>query len=291
MSRIRALPIVAILVLLLSFGCAKITPSEPEKIEYHIGFGGLDMALLKNHPPEEVGAASQFIIGFELRNKGPYPIRDGTIVISGFNPDYIVLDNYQALFSLEGRSLAYPEGDYRIINFKARNIAVPKGSDEYPAAFTARAYYDYQTEATANVCINPDIYSYVKTKEVGCEVREVTLPKGQGAPVAVTRIEEMISSLADEPYIFIEFKIHIANKAKGEVLGNVKVDEVRLVDKKLKCYPETLELKDMEEKAIRCQITLDKTKGAYLTPLTTRLSYSYTQKIDKKFKIIAFTLK
>ena len=124
-------------------------------------------AKINDLPPDEIWENSDFIIGLELKNKGPFSITEGLILVSGFDPEYITIEENRIQFELQGKSPAYPEGDYKVINIKAKNIYFPQGHDEHPAPFTIKAFYDYQTEATVNVCIDPDIYtpSYLKTTE------------------------------------------------------------------------------------------------------------------------------
>jgi len=280
-----------ILLILFVVGCKNNNDIQlPDVVDYHSGTQGLSMKFLENLPPDEVWEDSEFTISLELQNKGPTTIENGFIVIGGFDPSYIELGQDQIDFELQARSPSYPEGDYKIVHLKAKNINLPKGTEEYPAAFTARAYYDYKTEATINVCINPNIYDYEGTDETGCEVKPIELAKGQGAPIAVIKVEERISPLTNTEGIEIEFKIYIENKADGEVIENIKIDEVILTDKKLKCN--LLELKiDPEDKenSFSCKTTLENTKSAYISPLIIKLSYKYSQKLDKSFKIVALT--
>jgi len=277
------------ILLLFVLGCSQRGGGNiPDVVEYHKGTDGLSIEFVENLPPAEVWRSSDFTIGFKLRNKGPYSISDGVLSITGLNPEYITLEEDQLLFDLEARSAAYPEGDYKIVDFKAQNINFPPGSDTYNAAFTAKASYDYETEAIANVCINPHIYSYVNP-EPGCEVQPVTLSGGQGGPIAVTKVEERVSPAIALDEIDVEFKIFIANKGKGKSIEKTSIEEVTLSNKRIACNLREIELKDKEEKSILCKTTIDKAKGAYIAPLTVRLSYFYTQKLDKSFKIIAFT--
>ena len=287
----KILLLIILAMLLFSVGCGRLrtSPGEVEKLELHKGFEGLEINFVENHPPDEIGKDSKFTISLELRNKGPYSITDGTVVLSGFDPNYLIVEENRKGFDLEGKSIDFPEGDYERLDFSAQNIGFPEGSTEYPAALRARAYYDYGTEASAEVCINPDVYGYVKTEEVGCEVKEVKLSGGQGAPVAVTRVEEIISTTDIGTVLDVEFRVYISNKAKGEVLGDVNVDEVLLSNKRIKCEPEQIKLKEKEEKSTVCKTTVEKAAGAYLAPLITHLSYTYTQKTDKKFRIVSLT--
>lgn len=281
-----------IIILLLIAGCGgfkKDTPSlEPEVIEYHKGTDGLVMEFLQNSPPDEIWKGSEFAIGIELKNKGTYPIESGSIILSGFVPEYINIAPLEKTIDLQAKGPGYPEGDYTVINFKARNFGLAKASKEYTDSIIARAYYDYQTDATADVCINPRLYSYVKTKETICEVKEITLSGGQGAPVAVKSIKELISQSGDG--LEVEFRIDIENVGPGEVLGEVELESVKLSKRSLNCLPRLLDIKK-KEKTIYCKTKIGKDQGAYIAPLSISLSYTYTSQINKKIKIITLNTK
>lgn len=277
-----------LVVLVLLIGCGQQQGlKEPTKIESHTGTEGLVMNLLKSYPPDEISKGSEFLIGLEIMNKGAYKIEDGSIIMGGYNPDYIYLENRQALFNLEGKSIEHPEGDYGILYFKVKDIGIPEGHLEYPVAFTIQAFYDYKTEATADVCINPNIYEYAKTEEKGCEIKEIKLTDGQGAPVEVTKIEETISAQAIESDLEVQFKIYIANKGNGKVIEKVHVDEVILSNRRMSCSPDAIEFEQGEEKAFLCKMMIERTSSPYSAPLIMRLSYEYTQRLDKNIKVVS----
>lgn len=271
-------------ILLVSAGCASLRQGTTVKeTDYHTGTDGLVMNIIKNLPPDNVWRGNEFVIGLELRNKGAYDIKDGIVRISGFDPRYITpAEDEQVIESLAGKGHGYPEGDYMVMNFHAKNIDIPGGAAEYPAAFTAKAEYDYRTEASAVVCINPNAFNIVKTKDV-CEVKAVSFSSGQGAPVAITQIEESITPLDRD--LRVEFIIYIANKGKGKVLGNVNIDSVKLSEKNAECNVNAFELRGSEENRVYCSVIVEKGIGARNVPLSAKLSYRYESELDKKIKI------
>ncbi|MBR9691852.1 hypothetical protein GOV06_03615, partial [Candidatus Woesearchaeota archaeon] len=173
--------------ILAGFGCQRGAPGfEPELVEYHKGYGGLEINIVKGLPPDEVIEKGEFVVGLELKNKGAYDIEGGKIIVYGFEDGYVSLDKFQVNVDIDGKKPGFPEGGFEIVNFNGINHAIPGSADIFLSPFTVRAYYRYQTEAGAEVCINPNIYSYVKTKEIVCEPGAVELSGGQGAPVAIT---------------------------------------------------------------------------------------------------------
>ena len=279
---------ILLILVLISLGCKRFTTpdiEEPEVIEYHKGTQGLEMSLIKNLPPGEIIEGGEFVIGLELRNKGAYDIKDGRISIYGFEDGYVAIFQPDMYFNIEGKKPGFPEGGYEILNFEAKNIAIPEIAEKYSAPFTISAYYNYQTEAGIEVCINPNLYSYIRTKETVCEPETITTSGGQGAPVAVTKVEEQFSPLGGS--IKVNFVIHFADKGDGKVVGGVRINEVRLSNVPISCETDYIELKGKEEKYILCTTETLPSAGSYIAPLSIKLSYDYTSKIDKTLNVRA----
>jgi len=280
------LAIAVLVVVLISAGCGMRREPVVGEIVYHEGTEGLDVNLIKNLPPDKVWKGNEFIIGLELRNKGAYNIEDGIVKISGFDPRYIEPDEEEQVIEfLAGKSPGYPEGDYMVMNFNEKNIDIPKGAGEYEAAFTVNAEYDYKTEVSTVVCVSPKIFSIVKTRDV-CEVKAVSMPRGQGAPVAITQIEESITPLDRD--LRVEFIFYVANKGDGEVKGNIDIDSVKLSEQPIECDVKQFDLKGRDEKKIHCSVIVDRGISARKVPLRAEFSYRYKLTLDKKIKVLGF---
>ncbi|MBR9691739.1 hypothetical protein GOV06_03040, partial [Candidatus Woesearchaeota archaeon] len=107
----------------------------------------------------------------------------------------------------------------------------------------------------------------------------------QGAPVAITRIEESVVPFGNRAKI--NFIIYFENKGDGEVIEGVWVDDVRLANVPISCVrtDRPIKLEKNEEKSISCQTETSVTVGSYLSSLSIRLIYDYTSKVDKTIKI------
>ena len=287
MRKKRILLILLILVF-ASSGCKRGGDGiSPEVIEYHEGTEGLEMKFVKNLPPDEILEGSEFIIGLELRNKGASDIESGSMSIYGFESGYVSIEQPEIEFDIEGRKPGFPEGGYEIINFQAKNIEIPEIVSLYQTPFTVRSFYRYYTEAGAEVCINPNIYSYMETTDIICKPGEVKLSGGQGAPIEVTKIQETFAPYGNK--IRVNFIIHFKNKGDGEVVEGVYIEDVRLADESITCSTDFIELEGKEEKSIVCSTETLRSKGAYLTSILINLGYDYTSKIDKTLKIRSLT--
>jgi hypothetical protein len=281
--------LIGIVVVLLVFcsGCDLIrreeVKTEPKAVEYHKGTEGLVLSLLEGYPPEKIWKESGFLVGIELRNKGSYDIEDAMIKLHGFNPRYVVpSEDEKNIGILHGRSAGYPEGDYAVVEFEETNIAAPPGKEAL--SFTVSAEYNYKTEASAVVCISPEVNPIVKTKEKVCEIKEISLSGGQGGPVAVTAINEIPGYKSGR--LNLKFVIDIENKGNGEVLGDIMVEEVKLSNQNIQCDQNILKL-EKKKARIKCEIDLDKPAGPYESVLLTKLSYKYKTKIDEKIEVIS----
>lgn len=282
--------LIGIIVLIVVSGCAIVGPRrpgelEPEVVEYHKGKEGLVLSLVKGRPPEEIWPGSDFIIEVELRNKGAYDIESGIVKIHGFNPRYVLpSEDEKRIRQLKGKGFGYPEGDYATVQFEESNILAPPGKE--PLSFTISAEYDYATEASAEICISPELTPIVRTKETICEVKEINLRGGQGAPVAITTINEIPSYKGTN--LNLNFILDIENIGKGEVLGDITLENVRVGGQILTCDKTDFRLKeDTKSVRIKCELSIFRPTGPYTSVITAKLSYRYKTKLDSKIKVIS----
>ena len=277
-----------IVILLICSGCELVGPkrpgdTEPRVVDYHKGTDGLVLELREGRPPKKIWPESEFIIEVILRNRGAYDVNNGIVKIHGFNPRYVVpSESEDRIDTVHGRSPGYPEGDLSIIQFDETNILAPPGNEAL--SFTVSAEYDYATELGEEVCVNPELNPIVKTKETICEVKEISL-SGQGAPVVITKINELPSFKSGK--LNLKFIFDIENKGKGEVLGDITLTEVNLGGRPLSCDQSTFKLdENTKTERIKCEVDIDRPTGPYLSFILAKLSYKYKTKIDDKIEII-----
>ena len=286
--KVKLIFIIGLFVLvLLSFGCKKQDGLGIEVLEYNTGTNGLEITAIKNLPPEEIWKGNTFVVGIEIRNSGAFDIEDGKLAISGFDPEYISIQEPQTSFSLKGKQPGYPEGDVEILNFQVQNTEIREGSEELVSSFTVNAQYHYETEASTQVCIDPDIYNTLKIKT--CEIGTITLKGGQGAPVAITSIDETMSPAGLDYEVF--FLIHASNKGNGNVMNKkIKVKEARLSNQMISCVDE-IDFDNKGDNLIQCSANLTDLRGAYLAPFSITLEYDYETSVDKRFKVVDLIVK
>ncbi len=207
-----------LILLFIISGCGKEDTQKAVE-ELRIGTEGVSVTFLPNNPPSIVYADQQkFDVVLEINNKGAYPqVEDpinslGKVFLGGYDSNILTVSpNSFELnpIELQGKSMVNLKGGSTLITFKDVGIN-DLNVEKYEPTFLAVACYNYYTVAAPNVCIDPDPYSTISQKKV-CQVQNIALTS-QGAPIAVTKIEE--EAFADKT----QFKITIKNVGLGDVL-------------------------------------------------------------------------
>ncbi len=202
-------------------------------------------------------------------------------------------------YLLEGDTYEYPGGEIAYMNFDGEIVNWPPGLDYSRQTFMITNCNLYATYAAPIVCIDPAPYS--QGKKV-CTPRSYTGTKGQGAPVAVTHIEQ-----ENTPRQAI-FTIHVKNVGRGQVydFGNLEkcspyypgrvtnedlnviyIGDIRVSGdlQRLKCTPyDFVRLNPQTgEGIITCsyEIPFSGLKSAYQAPLVVELWYGYSTTMEK----------
>lgn len=270
-------------IMLIISGCGNEGISDPVAVEYHTGTQGIELSTLSDLPPSTVFEKSEFVVGVQLKNLGASDVTDGVVVITGLDPKYTSIENEQDYFEAKGKSPSFPEGGLDIKYFKLKNIWFPVGKEQQKIPFTVIADYGYKTEAKAEVCINPDLYNYMKSQERLCEVKDVSLSGGQGAPLAVTLVQPSISlSAANLGQLEGRFGINIQNKGNGEVIGDLSIIDAKLGNNEMVCTNVRKEGEENKKWYVSCSIELSSKGESYTSPVTLIFSYRYRTRVNKE---------
>jgi hypothetical protein len=205
-------------------------------------------------------------------------------------------------FTLLGDRPNYPGGEMDIKPFNAKIKTWPQGLTQTDQTFMFTSCYVYTTYADPQVCIDP--YPESSERKV-CKPKKISYPSGQGAPVAITSIEQTNTPRA------IIFTITIQNKGKGLIyhpmslhkcdplnanrvtqadLNFVFVGDIRLANeyKQFRCQPESRMIR-LDEKGVgifTCEAPIEyNVKTAYQSPLVVSLWYGYSETITKKIML------
>lgn len=290
-------------------GCGRFSSSDKGYIsdaKVNTGTSGLEMEFIKQSPPDEVFENQIFMAEVLLQNKGASDIKNGKLLI-GMEKDYMELlydrQGFESIdFELEGKSIKNPVGEEKVEGFKIKAKKIDPQTEQHDSTIYVTSCYKYETKASETVCIDVDIHNLVLL-EKPCEVKDISL-SSQGAPVAITKIEEKMSPSENGDIILPRFTIYLENKGDGEVIdknsidkfcssGPVKSEDINKISIEaylsgvpLECKFYELKLKDKEDKVI-CSLKegIKDDEPAFTTILTIKLSYGYTQTISKEIEI------
>ncbi len=325
--------IIGILSLMLLAGCeggflkGRKGNAPITDVDIREGFDGLSMQFLQNAPPDNVFTETGFPIAIDLKNNGASDIKDTKgILVIGLETNYAELvkevDKNGIRFGLNGKSIYNPVGDKDVIEIDARAKRIGEQSETFTSRVSATACYPYKTIFGTSVCVDTDVYGAIKGLKA-CTVKDLEFDKGQGAPVAVTKVEARMLAGIDKNIVKPHFIIHIENKGNGQVIdpqegiisractkepleyknfNSIQI-KVSLSGKDLNCRIGESESEDGEggtaagpttiirlrEKKdfVRCTLEegIDRGRDAYVTPLKVELDYGYTFTISKNVVI------
>ncbi len=323
MINLKKLIVFALLILLVVFsGCKGKKDVKKSIEEIRTGTDGIVITFLPLNPPDTVHIdqnTNKFDIVLELQNKGVYPPGDsptgpnGKTFIGGHDAKIVNIKpkdtNDLATKALQGKSLINLNGGSDLITFTAEVNLANLNVEKYPVTLLATACYEYETIAGPTVCIDPNPYSTIQEKKI-CQVQDIAL-SSQGAPVAVTKVEE--EAFAEKT----QFKITIKNVGLGDVIkyeaaeggekcnplvgdkkltrddvDKVLLSEVKIADYQLQCKPFAESTGPIQgtsgsvrlingEGSIVCDFTKQAyqnyrdSKTSFTTPLTIHLKYFY----------------
>ena len=320
----KVLLLVFLLVIII-VGCKPKSPRERAEDEYRTGTQGLVLSFMPNAPREKIrvqgDSPEELLVILKIENKGTFPDPDdedlfaGSVWLSGFDPNILIFTNNEINLragehSIGGKTAYNPSGSLDLLEFEAKIDGNQIKIDKYTPTLLATTCYKYFTTANPTVCIDKNPFD--EQKKV-CRVGDVNL-ENQGAPIAVTKIEEEVLGNS------IQFKIIIKNVGNGDVIdaggighkicspyGSEKV-KLKNLDKvllggvsisstMLNCEKSLVRGVNNEKKYIRlvngegffiCSLpksAID-VKSAFTTPLNIALGYYYRNTITKPLEII-----
>lgn len=334
-------PITALLILLvLTAGCNSLGVGKKTPIstipEIYTGIDGIDVGFSPESVPKSISAGSATNVVLLVANKGAVatPATPSTIItvkdtrgaftlLSAKGTDKFDFSNQLitgkgAFGGKESSPAATGDLEGIVLSIKAKDfLKNEKGEiveNSINTGLLATVCYDYGTKLTANVCVDAAPYSFQKQRKPCDYTVPLVYTKGQGAPVAITRVETLDPDKS-ESYVKPRFKIFIANVGTGIIINKdklnlfcaapdsskdgskpatdntpriniVHIEKVKLNDKDLKCsynnkdgVPNEVLSGIASKDYILCNYDgtdyLDGS-GTFATPLTVELSYGYT---------------
>ncbi len=283
---------VVVMVALTFYGCSGTgTSTGTTDQNFHVGTTGLSINFMPNSPPPEIYDGKTFPFILEIYNKGvtdtnPY------LTLTGFDPNIVKIGWSSTQPGLiTGKSYLNPVGGYAVIEDKV-TATLPDGVDTFTTPVIVIGCYEYATEGVASVCMDPNPSN---NDDDVCTARLVSLSGGQGAPVAITKIDV-------RPSMGITyFIITISNLDKsGEVISAgkvstcteqltyqdmdiVEVTSAKVGTQSMTCEPSTIKLINGVG-TTSCEIATV-TDTAYTTTLLLNLKYGFKTSLTKSLNI------
>jgi len=281
----------------------------PFTMQAHQGNFGLIMRFAKDNPPNRIyytGQGTPLDVIIELRNQGAHRIEEGYLYLTGYDKNIIQQyritpsgKTYPISFDLEQVTNFNPEGGYETIEFENTINNWPEGADSYKPIFRASACYRYETVANPVICVDPHPFSSL-SEDKPCRVRNSYDFSGQGAPIAVTRIEQdgteeylhlriQVQNMQLRGVVYDEDKYDPYPESEGSCPFSLEYKNINKVDydepyfsgtsedkpRFIECKPDS-PVRLVDNKAIIfCKFAMPETDEIYQTPLNIKLHYGY----------------
>ncbi|MBD3164926.1 hypothetical protein GF323_07040 [Candidatus Woesearchaeota archaeon] len=299
--------------LLIIASCSPRADNTEEKLQ--AGTAGLELEFIKQGIPKQITEQNQLYGMIELRNKGYYDINDALLVLS-LEKDLLEIDSWDmpetfrknsdntVSFSLKGKSLSNSNGEKQVVTAVINSREIDETRNKIESIISAAACYPYSTVFSGTICIDTDPNN-LRIAEKTCETRDI-LASSQGAPVAITRIEQKVLPGSSSSNIRLQFTVYAENKGRGIIIDPYRYKEICLgknirkqdynslimesfefsgymyeygEDYEIDCIPNPMkETKDSYY--TKCTLkeisSIPKSRLTFETPLVIQLSYGYS---------------
>lgn len=220
-----------------------------------------------------------------------------SLYAGAYDKNFVNLAHGQDFF-LIGDTHLFPGGEQDYRTFMARINSWPQFMEQTEQIFMITSCYAYSSYANPMVCVDP--FPESSDRKV-CVPKSQNLAGGQGAPVAITRIDQINTPRS------ILFTIHVENKGKGKVfspmslhkcdplvadrvtakdINNIYLGYVGLAGSKRQLHCQGNGYIRLDEKgrgSIVCEYPIEYIdRSAYPSPLMIALWYGYSETITTK---------
>ncbi|MBW2997963.1 hypothetical protein KY321_00350 [Candidatus Woesearchaeota archaeon] len=294
------------IVLLMLVSCNKPGTSY----DYKSGIEGIEVSFSEG-VYDSLYEKEEFIINLNIENKGAYSTSNAYFSVF---TERDVIDNKEDYFTikeLEGRSLLRDYGDleYKEIKTNIKEVFIAEKID---SKVRIDYCYPYETFLSTEVCVDSDPRNEFEQNIKGCSVGAKSLSRGQGGPVAVTKIEPVFTPSGEG--VIPKIKIIVENLGDGIVVdktnyggackavsydrknyGIINVDEIYLGSDKLNCNKNKLvvekisrgnEFYESDRAVMVCTGSLIKRQEMYNTALRVGIQYGYKDFVEQDITIL-----
>src|SRR3989338_2685676 len=229
------IPSILIFSLLFLSSCGE---EQGNGLDYNFKQGIAEMQLhfLPSAPPEKLYPDSDFKIIVEVDNQMGYDVEEGRIWLTGLVNDYFEVHPLERTFQeiltddtiLHGKSLTTPAGEKVYAEFKGHAHKLFLNAEEFTGTYFLKAHYRSRMEFLDTFCVNTHLYAVY---DPNCVVEQRKTYSGQGAPITVGEVEEVLTPGAEGQ---VEFRLQLRNQGKGRV-ERIDVAQAKLGGEQIEC--------------------------------------------------------
>lgn len=274
-----------VLAFLFLLGCGSDIGDRAPNYNFKQGINEVGISFLDNAPPERIYPTTPFKIIVKLDNRAAYDATAGTVRIVGLDKQFFRIDQQEQLFeTLEGRGALAPSGGKQFIEFDAAAGELFQNAEEYVNTFFVKVRYNSKMDFMDTICINPNLYAVY---DAGCTVENMKSYSGQGAPLAVQQLEEIMS-----PGGSVELRLQLRNQGRGKI-NTVYMGSAMLGGEEIPCeFQRAGEDKrkvnftpEKQEAVVICRKLL-RDQNSYTTPIAVSFSYDYEVKEEGRVRMV-----
>lgn len=161
------------------------------------GTNGVIFEFSTNSPPRTIFEGSPVFVSLDLWNQGAYDITEDSVIQLSYDPLHFQKDDGSSSgiifqeFQIRGRGNVFPNGERRFVGITNLNSNSIEGQfSDRRTTMTATLCYPYKTYFSDTFCIDADFFA--QEQNPVCRSGRPSTYSGQGAPVAVTRVESQM---------------------------------------------------------------------------------------------------
>ncbi len=224
--------LIILTAVMIMYGCAHQNKNPPTEKNIFTGTQGLEVSFFEDSVPKNTFDETLLIPTLILENKGAVNVNNAIVTLH-YDKDVVkpqVPSTNVRYFSaetppidLDGKEVTRGNtGEREIMQFP---LTTEKLVDEEKreTVFSVSVCYEYQTKVSTSACIDTLAHSFSFQKQTKpCKVQPI-LMQSQGAPVAVTKIEQTMQPITSgdgKSIVAVKpiFKIFVTNVGKGSII-------------------------------------------------------------------------
>ncbi|MBS3169119.1 hypothetical protein J4210_01420 [Candidatus Woesearchaeota archaeon] len=276
-----------LLMALFVIGCGSGDQQTLQK-NYKLGYALPALVIDEQRSPTVFYENRPFSLVLTLFNRAGYPLQNVRVTLANYDQTFLSIANPQQFFPQIEENNAYNDDNGgRVDMVFTGDVLDLHGAEERREPYRLYASYDSKMEFAPTICVNAARYDVF---DAGCQMPKSKVSfSGQGAPLAVTSLEEIVLSgdVAE-----LELRLRLENKGNGDI-KNIRLGQARLGNTPLACqFKDVLENADKsvsfksnrKDGEILCTATLVE-KSSYQTALFIEFFYSYELSVARQMTI------